>query len=125
MTGGPLSYQGAAGGQGRERATMALTIEQLTERMQQFVRDQGWYEPGSPRPQTLRNLAMSLSIEVSELMEHVQWAESPRDRQGWREELADVLLYLMQLASLSDVSLEQAVLEKLEKNAGRTWESGT
>jgi NTP pyrophosphatase (non-canonical NTP hydrolase) len=65
---------------------------------------------------------MSLSIEVSELMEHVQWAESPRDQQGWREELADVLLYLMQLASLSGVSLEQAVLDKLEKNAGRTWE---
>jgi len=100
---------------------MALTIEQLTERMQQFVRDQGWYDEGSPRPQTLRNLAMSLSIEVSELMEHLQWAENPRNRQGWQEELADVLLYLMQLASLSGVSLEQAVLDKLDKNAGRTW----
>ena len=101
---------------------MALTIDQLTQRMQRFVQYQGWYDEGSPRPQTLRNLAMSLSIEVSELMEHIQWAESPHDQQGWREELADVLLYLMQLASLSGVSLEQAVLDKLEKNAGRTWE---
>ena len=101
---------------------MSLTIDQLTERMQQFVRNQGWYDEGSPRPQTLRNLAMSLSIEVSELMEHLQWAESPQDAQGWREELADVMLYLMQLASLSGVSLEHAVLEKLEKNARRTWE---
>jgi NTP pyrophosphatase (non-canonical NTP hydrolase) len=101
---------------------MALTIDELTERMQAFVRDQGWYGEDSPRPQTLRNLAMSLSIEVSELMEHLQWAESPGDPQGWREELADVFLYLMQLASLSGVSLERAVLEKLEKNAGRTWE---
>ena len=101
---------------------MALTIDQLTERMQRFVQDQGWYDEGSPRPQTLRNLAMSLSIEVSEMMEHIQCAESPHDQQGWREELADVLLYLMQLASLSGVSLEQAVLDKLEKNAGRTWE---
>lgn len=100
---------------------MALTIDQLTQRMQQFVQDQGWYDEASPRPQTLRNLAMSLSIEVSELMEHIQWAESPRDQQGWRDEMADVLLYLMQLASLSGVSLEQAVLDKLEKNAGRTW----
>jgi hypothetical protein len=32
------------------------------------------------------------------------------------------MLYLMQLASLSGVSLERAVLEKLEMNAGRTWE---
>jgi NTP pyrophosphatase (non-canonical NTP hydrolase) len=101
---------------------MALTIDQLTERMQQFVRDQGWYDPGSPRPQTLRNLAMSLSIEVSELMEHLQWDETPGDLQGWQEELADVFLYLMQLASLSGVSLERAVLEKLDKNAGRSWE---
>jgi NTP pyrophosphatase (non-canonical NTP hydrolase) len=100
---------------------MALTIEQLTERMQQFVHDQGWYDEGSPRPQTLRNLAMSLSIEVSELMEHVQWVENPRDQQGWKDELADVQLYLMQLASLSGVSLELAVLDKLDKNAGRTW----
>jgi NTP pyrophosphatase (non-canonical NTP hydrolase) len=101
---------------------MALTIDQLTERMQQFVTDQGWYGERSPRPQTLRNLTMSLSIEVSELMEHIQWAEAPSDLQGWQEELADVLLYLMQLASQSSVSLEQAVLAKLEKNAGRTWE---
>lgn len=102
---------------------MALTIDELTDRMQQFVRNQGWYEPGSPRPQTLRNLALSLSIEVSELLEHVQWAETPNDARGWREELADILLYLMQLARLSGVDLEAAVLEKLDKNAGRTWES--
>ncbi len=102
---------------------MALTIDELTDRMQQFVRNQGWYEPGSPRPQTLRNLALSLSIEVSELLEYVQWAETPNDAQGWREELADILLYLMQLARLSGVDLEAAVLEKLDKNAGRTWES--
>jgi len=103
---------------------MALTIDELTERMQQFVRDQGWYAEGSPRPQTLRNLAVSLSIEASELMEHVQWTERPGDLQGWQEELADVFLYLLQLSSLSGVSLEQAVLAKLEKNAGRTWERG-
>jgi NTP pyrophosphatase (non-canonical NTP hydrolase) len=102
---------------------MALTIDELTDRMQQFVRNQGWYEPGSPRPQTLRNLALSLSIEVSELLEHVQWAETPNDAQGWREELADILLYLMQLARLSGVDLEATVLEKLDKNAGRTWET--
>lgn len=102
---------------------MAFTIDELTDRMQQFVRNQGWYDPGSPRPQTLRNLALSLSIEVSELLEHVQWAETPNDAQGWREELADILLYLMQLARLSGVDLEAAVLEKLDKNAGRTWET--
>jgi len=101
---------------------MALTLDELSDRMQRFVERQGWYAPGSSRPQSLRNLAISLSIEAAELLEHVQWEERPRDQDGWREELADVMLYLMQLARLSGVSLEAAVLDKLEKNAGREWE---
>lgn len=100
---------------------MSLTLDELSDRMQRFVEGQGWYAPGSSRPQSLRNLAISLSIETAELLEHVQWAEQPRDQDGWRDELADVMLYLMQLARLSGVSLEAAVLDKLERNAGREW----
>ena len=103
---------------------MPLTIEELTDRMHRFVESQGWYEPGSPRPQTLRNLAASLSIEAAEVLEHVQWEDEPQDMQGWRDELADVLLYLLQLASLSGVSLEAAVLDKLERNSRRIWQGG-
>jgi len=100
---------------------MPLTIEELTGRMHRFVESQGWYEPGSSRPQTLRNLAASLSIEAAELLEHVQWEDGPQDMQGWRDELADVLLYLLQLASLSGVSLEAAAVDKLERNSRRMW----
>ena len=101
---------------------MPLTLEELTDRMHRFVASQGWYEPGSARPQTLRNLAASLSIEAAEVLEHVQWEDGPRDREGWRDELADVLLYLLQLASLSGVSLEEAAIEKLERNSRRIWD---
>ncbi len=38
-----------------------MDIQQLTERMHEFVRSKGWYEAGSKRPQTPRNLAASLS----------------------------------------------------------------
>ena len=103
---------------------MPLTLEELTDRMHRFVESQGWYEPGSPRPQTLRNLAASLSIEAAEVLEHMQWEDSPRDMEGWREELADVLLYLLQVASVSGVSLEEAVLDKLERNSRRIWQGG-
>ncbi len=103
---------------------MPLTLEELTDRMHRFVDSQGWYGPGSPRPQTLRNLAASLSIEAAEVLEHVQWEDEPRDRDGWRDELADVLLYLLQLASLSGVSLEAAALDKLDRNARRKWQNG-
>lgn len=100
---------------------MALTLPELTERMHEFVRTQGWYEADSPRPQTVRNLAASLAIEAAEVLEHVQWGEEPRDPAGFRDELADVQLYLLQLASLSGISLEEAVLEKLARNAARRW----
>jgi NTP pyrophosphatase (non-canonical NTP hydrolase) len=44
------------------------------------------------------------------------------DREALAEELADVTLYLLQLASLAGIDLEQAVLDKLARNYGRTWD---
>lgn len=101
-----------------------MNIDELTEAMHRFVRNQGWYAPGSHRRQTLRNLAISLSLEVAEVLEHFQWDEGELDQQAFADELADVALYLLQLASLSGVDLEQAILHKLEINSNRNWESG-
>ena len=99
-----------------------MDIKQLTQAMHEFVRSMGWYEPDSPRPQTLRNLAVSLNLEASELLEHFQWGENLKDTPSFSDELADVMLYLLQLASLADIDLEKAVLTKLEKNYHRTWD---
>jgi 8-oxo-dGTP diphosphatase len=99
-----------------------LTIPQLTEHMHAFVRSKGWYEPDSPRPQTPRNLAISLSLEANEVLEHFQWHEEPEDKDELAGELADVALYLLQLASVSGIDLEAAILGKLEQNANRQWE---
>ena len=99
-----------------------MDIEDLTQAMHRFVSVQGWYEPGSPRPQTLRNLAISLNLEASELLEHFQWKEELQDPQAFSEELADVTLYLLQIASIAGIDLEEAVLAKLERNYGRTWD---
>ena len=90
--------------------------------MHEFVSTMGWYEPDSPRPQTLRNLAISLNLEASEVMEHFQWDESLKDQQSFSDELADVMLYLLQLASLSGIDLEKAVMTKMEKNYHRKWD---
>ena len=99
-----------------------MDIKELTEAMHRFVRAQGWYEPNSPRPQTARNLAISLSLEAAEVMEHFQWNEGVNDQEGLSEELADVTLYLLQIASISGIDLEQAVLAKLEQNYHRKWD---
>src|SRR5512137_2634388 len=99
-----------------------MDIKQLTVAMHDFVSAQGWYEASSPKPQTLRNLAISLSLEANEVLEHFQWGEQPDDSQELAGELADVTLYLLQLASIAGIDLEQAVLDKLRRNYTRTWD---
>ena len=99
-----------------------MDIKDLTERMHAFVRSKGWYEPDSSRPQTPRNLAISLSLEANEVLEHFQWQSDLKDRDEFSGELADVGLYLLQLASVSGIDLEQAILKKLAINASRTWD---
>ncbi|MBT3188265.1 MAG: nucleotide pyrophosphohydrolase [Anaerolineae bacterium] len=97
------------------------TIEQLTILMNNFVRSKGWYEEDSKRPQTPRNLAISLNLEVSEILEHFQWNEE-FVKENLAEELADVALYLLQLADVAEIDLEKAILDKLEVNASREWD---
>ncbi len=99
-----------------------MNIKTLTEAMHRFVEAQGWYEPQSPRPQTLRNLAISLNLEAAEVLEHFQWSEQPEEMDDLSEELADVALYLLQIASLAGIDLEEAILHKLEKNYRRRWQ---
>ncbi|MCH7662337.1 MAG: nucleotide pyrophosphohydrolase [Chloroflexi bacterium] len=99
-----------------------MNIQELTQAMHDFVRAKGWYDTGSARPQTPRNLAASLAIEAAEVLEHFQWDTEPASRDHLAEELADVALYLLQLASVCDIDLEKAILEKLESNYSRTWD---
>lgn len=99
-----------------------MELRELTQAMHDFVRAQGWYAADSPRPQTLRNLAISLSLEANEVLEHFQWNERLDDPHGLAEELADVALYLLQIASLAGIDLEQAILDKLHKNYTRKWD---
>lgn len=101
-----------------------MDIQELTQAMHAFVRSQGWYESESSRPQTLRNLAISLNLEASEVLEHFQWDETPSQPERLAEELADVALYLLQIASIAGIDLEKAIVDKLERNYRRTWGSG-
>ncbi len=99
-----------------------MHLHELTQVMHQFVSQKGWYQPDSPRPQTPRNIAVSLCLESAEVLEHFQWGENDPDPAALAGELADVALYLMQLASLSGIDLEQAILAKLQQNYRREWD---
>ncbi len=89
--------------------------------MNQLVDHHGWYDPDSPKPQTPRNLAISLNLEAAEVLDHFQWSEEPRDKVEFTGELADVALYLLQIASVSGIDLEHAILDKIEQNWNRQW----
>ena len=99
-----------------------MDIHELTEAMNVFVTSKGWYEPDSKRPQVPRNLAISLSLEAAEILEHFQWREKPTEMDEFAGELADVALYLLQLASVTGIDLEQAILNKLKVNSTREWD---
>jgi dCTP diphosphatase len=71
---------------------------------------------------------MSLAIEAAELMEHFQWidsaesrhvAEDPEKLTAVRDEIADVLCYLLALANELDLDLSTAVRDKMVKNAAK------
>ena len=99
-----------------------MDIKQLTEEMHSLVRSKGWYETDSKRPQTPRNLAISLAVEAAEILEHYQFQENARDKGELAGELADVALYLLQLASVTGIDLEKAILDKIEVNKTREWD---
>jgi dCTP diphosphatase len=94
-------------------------IKGLRDKLRQFAAERDWDQFHSPK-----NLAMALIVEAAELLEHFQWlsdAESaalaPEKRAKIREELADVLLYLIRLADKLDIDLATAAADKLSVNA--------
>jgi NTP pyrophosphatase (non-canonical NTP hydrolase) len=98
-----------------------MDIKELSQAMQDFVTTKGWYAADSPKPQTPRNIAISLNLEAAEVLEHFQWMERSSDTASLASELADVTLYLLQLARICEIDLEQALLAKLNENYRRTW----
>ena len=99
-----------------------MDINELTQAMDRFVAAKGWYKADTPRPQTLKNLAASLCIEAAEVLELFQWADETPENPALESELADVTLYLLQIARVAGIELEQAVLNKLDINYQRSWD---
>ncbi len=91
----------------------------LRDRLRQFAAEREWQQFHAPK-----NLAIALSVEAAELLEHFQWltVEASReltaaDLAEVREELADVLLYLVRLADELGVDLAAAASDKIALNA--------
>ena len=85
-------------------------MDKLISALREFNEERDWDQFHSPE-----NLAKSISIEAGELLECFQWSNE-YDEDNLREELADVLTYCIMLADKLDVSIEEIVLNKLEKS---------
>ncbi|MFG5862633.1 nucleotide pyrophosphohydrolase [Metapseudomonas phytobenefica] len=97
-----------------------VDVSQLAKKLEQFANDRNWAQFHSPK-----NLAMALGGEVGELTEIFQWmtedaskeaARNPETAQAVKDELADVLMYVVRLASVLGVDLSAAVQQKLKLN---------
>lgn len=94
-------------------------MKTLTEEILAFNKARGWTEGN----RDARNLAISVSLEASELLEHFQWLPGDKairnNREGIMEEAADVYIYLLQLADVAGFDLEKAARDKIRKNANK------
>lgn len=97
----------------------SVTIEDLQERLEDFVTEREWAPFHSPK-----NLVMGLCSETGELIEHFRWLSEDqssdlddRQRHQVRRELADVQIYLLLLAKKLDIDLLEATADKIEENA--------
>jgi dCTP diphosphatase len=91
----------------------------LRQALRRFAEERDWDKFHSPK-----NLAIALSVEAAELLEHFQWVPEtesavipPERREQMRHEMADVLLYLIRLADKLNIDLAAAAAEKIQLNA--------
>lgn len=101
--------------------TWLMTIDDLQRRLREFVAEREWEQFQTPK-----NLVMALTGEVGELNEIFQWLTpeqagaimaDPEQASSVRDEIADVLAYLLRLADVLDVDVAAALIAKIGKNA--------
>ncbi|MBE0592994.1 MAG: nucleotide pyrophosphohydrolase [Gemmatimonadales bacterium] len=100
---------------------MPDSLNELAEQLDRFASERDWQQFHSPK-----NLASALIVEAGELLEHFQWLTETQSRnlapeklEAVRSEVADVLLYLVQLSSVLSIDPVRAAQDKLAANAHR------
>lgn len=98
-----------------------LDLDGLIKELQVFAEERDWDQFHS-----VKNLSMALNVESSELLEIFQWLteeqsnnakNDPKIKQKASEEVADIFIYLLRVAGKLDIDLNDAVRQKLIKNA--------
>jgi NTP pyrophosphatase (non-canonical NTP hydrolase) len=97
------------------------TLEMLRSEIAAFIHERDWEQFHDPK-----NLSMAIATEAAELMEHFRWAKNQEARDllsnekamaGIRDEVADVLAFLLSFANVAKIDLTQALRDKMTRNA--------
>lgn len=91
-------------------------MKDLTDKINEFRDERNWRQFHNSK-----DLAISLSLEASELLENFQWLSAEegaeKNRENIKDELADVFIYGLMMADDLDIDMNEAILNKLKKNA--------
>ncbi|WP_160725006.1 nucleotide pyrophosphohydrolase [Bacillus sp. USDA818B3_A] len=91
-------------------------MKEIQKKILSFRDERDWKKYHSEK-----DLAISISLEASELLENFQWKTSEEalaeSRENIKDEIADIFIYLIQLADKMEINLEEEVARKLIKNA--------
>ena len=86
-------------------------FELLKERIDKFNKDRDWDKFHTPV-----NLAKSIAIEASELLECFQWTDTNYNLEEVQEELADVMNYCIQMSQVLNIDIIEVINNKMNKN---------
>jgi NTP pyrophosphatase (non-canonical NTP hydrolase) len=96
-------------------------MQETIDKIRRFRDERDWKKFHDPK-----NLAASISIEAAELLELFQWMSgeeatrfAAQNKERVSEEVADVAIYLFELADITGIDIAQAIEAKLEKNAAK------
>ena len=101
-------------------------IKRLQQAILRFAAEREWQQFHDPK-----NLAMAVAVEAGELMDHFRWVpndralaalaalDDARTREGVEDEAADVMILLLEFASVCGIDIARAVERKMERNAVR------
>jgi len=95
-----------------------MQMKELMQKLREFAKERDWEQFHSPK-----NLAMALSVEVGEIVEIFQWLTQDESRslppekiEQVKEEIADVMIFLTNLADKLGIDPLDAAKTKIEKN---------
>lgn len=95
-----------------------ITFEEAAAKAIEFRNERDWKQFHNPK-----DLAISISLESSELLELFQWSgtdlEAARKKPEMTEELADVMIYCIYMANALNIDIPEAIQNKIDKNAAK------